>query len=123
MRLNRLFLSNFLSFEPTSIKLSNRGLLLVSGKNGSGKSSLFSKAITWGLFGQTPDGLKGDSVIRIGETKTDVELNLDGLTIIRQRPHKLQFLLPNADDYIEYRNTNEAQNFINTRIQRDFTTF
>ena len=123
MRLNRLFLSNFLSFEPTSIKLSNRGLLLVSGKNGSGKSSLFSKAITWGLFGQTPDGLKGDSVIRIGETKTEVELNLDGLTIIRQRPHKLQFLLPNADDYIEYRNTNEAQNFINTRIQRDFTTF
>ena len=123
MKLQRLFLSNFLSFEKISIVLEHRGLLLVSGKNGSGKSSLFSKALSWGLFGQTPDGLKGDSLIRNGEDKAEIELNLQGLTIIRNRPHALRFLTDSCKDYIEYRNATEAQTFIDNYIQRDFTTF
>lgn len=123
MRVERIHLTNFLSFASEFILLKNRGLLLVSGKNGSGKSSLFSKAITWALFGQTPDGLKGDSVIRLGENKTEIELNLDGLSIVRQRPHSLMFYTDTSEECLEFRNATEAQQYINNKIQRDFTTF
>lgn len=123
MRLKQLGLTNFLSFDSYGIVLANKGLLLVSGKNGSGKSSLFSKAITWALFGQTPEGIKGDSVIRSGTDRSEVSLVLDNLTIIRQRPHSLKFLTDSAVEYTEFRSANEAQDFINKSIHRDFTTF
>jgi len=53
---------NFLSFESGRFDVSN-GLILVSGKNGAGKSSLFVDSICFCLTGVTTKGSRGDSVI------------------------------------------------------------
>lgn len=53
--------------------------------NGSGKTTLF-KALTWGLFGETIDGDKGDEVIRRGTKKAIVAVGFeDGWKVERSR--------------------------------------
>jgi len=53
--------------------------------NGSGKTTLF-KALTWGLFGDTIDGDKGDEVIRRGTKKAVVAVGFeDGWKVERSR--------------------------------------
>ncbi|GAG32046.1 unnamed protein product, partial [marine sediment metagenome] len=70
MKLLNLWVSNLFSIGEANLSLEDIGLLLVTGyskdegsQNGSGKSSLTSKAITWGLFGSAPSGVKLDDVV------------------------------------------------------------
>lgn len=92
---------NFGPFVDISLKLDNRGLVLVQGQNevstsadsnGSGKSFLL-EGIVWCLFGQTMRGIKGDEVINRQSKKNcivSVDVDIDGtkLTIIRYRKAK-----------------------------------
>jgi DNA repair exonuclease SbcCD ATPase subunit len=80
MRLEKVSATDFLCFKSLDLPLSEQGLVCLLGRNldtesansnGSGKSSLF-KAISWGLFGQTVDGMRFDEVIRKGATKATV---------------------------------------------------
>jgi hypothetical protein len=66
--------------------LKDLGLVLVTGENGAGKTSLF-KALTWTLFEDTLCKQRGDEVVRIdattrqpvlGKTRGIVELEVDG---------------------------------------------
>jgi DNA repair exonuclease SbcCD ATPase subunit len=74
MYLIRLEAKNIFSLGDVDLNLECRGLTLVRGyskdendSNGSGKSSLAHKAITWGLWGQTIIGAKADAVLKNGE--------------------------------------------------------
>ena len=85
---------DFCCFIHAKLELEKQGLVWVSGENrdtesatsnGSGKSTLF-KALSWGLFGQTIDGERGDKVIRHGQREARVTLVLkDGWEVLRVR--------------------------------------
>jgi DNA repair exonuclease SbcCD ATPase subunit len=53
MKLLHLTVDNFFNYKHAEIDLVDRGLVLISGANGVGKSSLFVNAIPWALTGFT----------------------------------------------------------------------
>src|SRR5262245_33718820 len=89
MELLELRLQNFLSFRgQCTLTLEQRGVVLVSGDNGAGKSSLTSKAIAWTLFGETTGGLKGDAVCTVDcseETFCELHFRVGGEVHVLRR--------------------------------------
>lgn len=91
---------NFLSIGEAELQLDNRGLVLIEGindtndtfqSNGAGKSTLLS-AITYALYGVTPNGLKADALINNSAKKNmavTLEFEKDGVPyrIERYRKH------------------------------------
>jgi|GEM_PF-2514723 len=65
-------LANFLSHRNTTVNLRGHNPIIVVGKNGSGKSSLFKDSITWGLFGKARGS--GDELITEGQGACEVEI-------------------------------------------------
>lgn len=81
IKLISLTAKNFLSYKHLNLSLIDRGLVLISGKNTSGKSSIPS-AISWCLFGKTIKGLTGDNIVNWDENQDCmVEVNLTKPTI------------------------------------------
>ena len=86
--------SDFCQFGSFDVPLRNLGLVWVGGKNkdtsgagsnGAGKTN-FLKSIGWGLFGEMPDKEAADDVIRDGQPKTSIALEMtDGWTFERNR--------------------------------------
>lgn len=75
IRINKISISNFLVPAEVEVPLNNLGpLLLVQGKNGTGKSTLFSDAIVWGLFGKLPRG--NCPAISLGKGAATVSIDL-----------------------------------------------
>lgn len=92
----------------------------------SGKSTLF-KALTWGLYGQSVDGERGDKVIRQGQARARVEVVLehDGeqWIVIRERkkgqPSVSMYCGPNEVKA----NKKEIQERIDAMVGLDFMAF
>lgn len=83
MKLQTITVKNFLSIGEATLKLADRGLILIDGKNttntefqsnGSAKSSML-EAVTYALYGKTTTGMTADDVInrKVGK-KTEVVL-------------------------------------------------
>lgn len=53
---------NFGSWKSGSLDLSKRGLVLIRGRTGSGKSTVF-RALFWGLYGYAPEGSAASEVV------------------------------------------------------------
>ena len=83
MKFQKLILENIYSHKKTEFDLDNRGLSLIVGDNGAGKSSII-KSILFCLF-----NIGADSVVNktIGEN-TCVTLIGEGFTVRRYRKHK-----------------------------------
>ena len=62
MLFKRIEVENFLSFDKAEFDVTD-GLLLVSGVNGSGKSSFFVDSISYCLTGTTMKGDRGDDIV------------------------------------------------------------
>jgi len=137
MNLIKLEAENVFSLGKVSLDLADRGLLLIIGfsnddnnGNGAGKSSLANHSIIWGLYGQTYDGSKGDSVINRNSAtqSSSVAITFSGMDdriykIIRTRnPNKLR-LLSFDDRDISHKLEKETQETINHLLGRDFATF
>ncbi|MBT9670543.1 AAA family ATPase [Secundilactobacillus kimchicus] len=100
MELVQLEATNFMVFgDKQTLNLEHQGLALIEGvnkdadsfeSNGSGKSTLIS-AIIYALFGKTPDGSAGDSVInnKVGKgTEVALTFKQQGITYIVKRYRK-----------------------------------
>ncbi len=137
MELYDVKVSNFGPYEEFSLPLYKQGLVWIGGinndtdsadSNGSGKSSIF-KAITWGLYGESIDGEKGDKVIRDGENKTEVEIHLrdnngELWTISRQRSKgSPRILLYRPNGKLCEGSKNEVQEQIIRMVGLDFKAF
>jgi len=84
MELFDMVIENFGSYAAATVNLHKEGLVWIGGinkdteaanSNGSGKSTVF-KALTWCLYGETVDGVKGDKVIRNGTRMAMVVVRL-----------------------------------------------
>jgi DNA repair exonuclease SbcCD ATPase subunit len=49
----------------TTVQFADKGLVLVTGQNGAGKSLLFIDAIAWALFGESPRGKNPEGVVKL----------------------------------------------------------
>ena len=101
IKFKRVNLKNFMSFQDAEIELSDRGYILVSGKNnslkdnaksnGSGKSSIWN-AISWALTGETLSGIStGVSNIVLNEgCFVELEFDIDNTSYIITRYREYQ---------------------------------
>lgn len=124
MEFLELEINNFLSINKETLSLENRGVLLITGENGAGKSSLTSKAISWALFGQTVRGVKGDAVVHVanasGTSSVKVKFRVGGKvhTVLRSRnPTSLEL------DGQRFRVPAETQRAIEQLVGRDLDSF
>ena len=145
MKLLSLHAHNVFSIGTIDLDLKDRGLVLVTGwseddNNGNmaGKSSVANRAITWGMYGRTVDGIKADAVVNtsIPNAKhcgvTLVFEGIDGETYRIYRARKptglLLSQLTNTPDGIEWidlskRNEKDTQELIDKLLGRDHKTF
>jgi DNA repair exonuclease SbcCD ATPase subunit len=147
VKLLKLHAHNVFSIGTIDLDLKDRGLVLVTGwsndeNNGNmaGKSSVANRAIVWGLYGRTVDGIKADDVINTSIKNAKhcgVRIHVEGIDgntyrIYRQRkPNELvlSILNPGAlEDEEEWqdlskRNEKDTQELINALLGRDHKTF
>ena len=148
MKLLSLHAHNVFSIGTIDLALRDRGLVLVTGwsedeQNGNmaGKSSVANRAIVWGLYGKTVDGVKADLVINtsIKNAKhcgvTITFEGIDGKTyrIMRQRkPNELKLAAystyevgSRVDEWVDLtsRNEKDTQELIDKLLGRDHKTF
>lgn len=129
MKLINTTLTNFRLYQEASLDLADRGLVLISGANGSGKSSLF-ESINWCLYGSTSKGRKGKNISRGGEGGTRVVVNLQSngsnLEVARHYGYGKEGnkLIVFADGSDKTLGTNPAtQEWLNECLGIDQTTF
>ena len=68
MKILKLTAINFMSYERVEIDFTAfSGITLISGTNGSGKSTIF-EAIVWALYGKTLRNMSAGDVVKDGES-------------------------------------------------------
>lgn len=112
-----IVLENFKCHSSASMDFSKNKFMLVTGSNGSGKTS-FIDAIAWALYDETTNGCKGDSVVKKRTGKNccvtlTFNIDSDEYKIVKYRAHKTngnkKFLFLNNVDISEpeIRDTNK----------------
>lgn len=137
MKLLSLTVQNIFSIGSITIDIADRGLLLVTGfsedeqdSNGSGKSSLANRAILWGLYGRSAEGLKGDSVANrhVPKESAFVEIKFVGVdggeyvTRRSRRPNSLSLRRVDGIDLSQRKET-DTQEILDRLLGRTFDTF
>ncbi|WIT25854.1 hypothetical protein [Bacillus phage SPO1L1] len=139
MKIKQISIENFMSIKKTSFNFDNRGLVLITGdnqdafdSNGAGKSTAFSEAPCWALYGQTIRGYKGDKVVNKNTKKNTVvslqieDDNGDLYEVVRARKHsKLKnhvYLYKNGENITGKSDTGTSDMIIDL-LQMDFSTF
>jgi DNA repair exonuclease SbcCD ATPase subunit len=110
MHLKRAKLSNFTSHTDSTFELPDSGLVVVTGNNGAGKSSL-TEAVAWALWGKT---LRGTDPVPPGEVCT-AEIELDAVSATRSKKHggRASFSwMPNSGEQLEFENNTKAKQAI-----------
>jgi DNA repair exonuclease SbcCD ATPase subunit len=98
---------NFKCWEEATFDIADKGITLISGNSGCGKTSIL-QAIHFALYG------KGTKVVRAGSTSCRVELHVGGMHIVRtKKPNRLVINNTCEDDV--------AQEIINKRFGKNFT--
>lgn len=138
MRFRELHIEEFQTAHNVTVNLERRGLVLVQGKNrdaqafdsnGAGKSTIFSDAPMWCLFGETARGLKGDSVVNrfVGKnTMVSLEVvddNGDTYEVTRYRKHsklKNSVTLSHNGKMITAKSDEDTNMLIRDLLQIDF---
>jgi DNA repair exonuclease SbcCD ATPase subunit len=123
IRIKQVQVENFLTIKQASMNFSNRGLILVEGPNGVGKSALCVESLSYGLFGVSERyGKKRDEVVNRfvdKDCRVYVQLEVDGMDVIvdsyrKHGKHTVQ--LPNGKTY--QAGGNEIFLFINGEDKR-----
>ena len=115
MLVSRIELENFLSHFQSEIDLPLKGLVVVTGANGSGKSSLI-EAVAVACWGKT---LRGDSPwpMSMGQKEGAVTIATESLHVTRSRKGTKKSLVFYVDDVSEtYETTTKAQTALESSI-------
>ncbi len=127
MRVIRGIAENFASYAEVRFTFTNKGLTLVHGATGAGKSALCD-IIPWGLFGKTAKNGAVDEVLSWpGDKVTKVMLALDSVTVIRTRGHNskdndLSFW-PTDGVVTRGKDLNDTQRLLNNLLGVDFELY
>lgn len=89
LRFKKIKLENFRSWEHLELSLEGNGTALIVGKNGSGKTSIFS-ALVWALWGRNLQGISPNNLVnrKASWCRVTVEFQtIDGeeITLCRER--------------------------------------
>ncbi|MFP5299987.1 AAA family ATPase [Cobetia sp. SIMBA_158] len=139
MQFKNLNIENFLSIGSARIDISNRGLMLIQGRNlenggassnGSGKSTLVD-SLFWCLYGRTARGVTTDDVINdtIGKdcrVSLTVEDGADAYVIARHRKHhvnKNRLTLKHNGTDITYGTDKQTQEAVNRIVGSSESVF
>ncbi len=133
MRYLNLTAKNLFSFKEVSFDFNNRGLLLITGTtednehNGTGKTTLSNKILSYVLWGETPCGAKTDSVVHKGTEEAEGTVTFEGVdgevyTVKRGRkPNYLRFF--KGEENLSSRLETETQALINKKLGKSFEIF
>ncbi len=107
----KLKLKNFRCYTEKEFEFGDKGMILLSGQSGCGKTSILS-AINFVLFNS------GTKVVTNGKTSCSVQLEIQDLKIVRnKRPNRL--VLTNISTGEEYED-DSAQEIINQKFGSKF---
>ena len=131
IKLNRVQLHNFISVKDLTVTLNDKGLCLIRGRNGTGKSNIFKKSVVYALFGIVPEKMRQDHYILNGSSggmhvKLDLNVNDDAVVIERYREdseygNKIR-LIVNCKD-ISTPDNRKTQRLINELLGVDYSIF
>ena len=76
MKIYEVSVRNFYKWREGSWKTED-GVMVVQGRNGAGKSSLYVESLVWGLYGSVWRGAGADTVIKDGEDECRVKILTD----------------------------------------------
>lgn len=140
MKFTNIEIHNFLSVGDCNTHLNDRGLVLIQGSNkdsqafdsnGAGKSTIFTEAPTWCIYGETIRGHKGDKVVK-KQAKRDTYVKMtieEGSDVYRieryrkHREHKNSVLLFKNDKNITCSSDKLTNDKIIEILDMDYTTF
>lgn len=123
MRIIRASARNFASYENLEFDFTNKGLTLISGPTGAGKSTLCD-LVPWILFGKTAKGGAVDEVRswNIPNMGTVGILYIDSIRVVRTRfPNDLCFEKDGV--YIRGATITDTQKLLNTELGLDYDTY
>lgn len=92
MKLISLQAQNFGSYKDLKLDFTGKGLTLISGPTGAGKSTIMD-SVSWALFGKTAKNGTADEVVKWGSNETtSATIQLDNVTVTRTRnPNDLYY--------------------------------
>lgn len=126
MKVKSVLAENFGSYELLQMDLADKGLTLVHGATGSGKSTL-PDVVAWTLFGVTAKGGAADDVRAWGSPNpTSGQVFLEGLTVVRKRGKANQndlFFYTDDSGPIRGKDATDTQKLLNERLGCDADTF
>ena len=115
---HRVCAKNFLKHADVELPLSQQGLVIVQGKNGAGKSSLF-EVIPWILFDHIPRGTSKRNIIRHGTSSTlaelDMVINNQDVRITKEYPSG-QIKVQIDEDVYKYRTLKDGTKFVRSLL-------
>lgn len=126
MQLKSIELTNFASYKHLQFSFDSKGLTLIYGDNGSGKST-FMDGPCWILTGQTSKGGTSDEVLAWNSTEPTTGIlqvlhNNTLFTVYRARGHKSNDLYYTKDNSepIRGKDLKDTQKLINKELNTDF---
>ena len=127
--LSKVIAKNFQSWSDLVFEVQN-GVTLIDGFNeddqtseGSGKSSILN-AISWCIYGKIPKDAKVDDVIKHGESKCIVALEMSNGDVIYRSRKPNDLLIKKSDGFvIKGKDAKETQELIEEYVGSTFETF